>query len=75
MAAWILGLIRWSLSNFMFRGTVTGTSGNQVLVQRFAGDTIVSCARLASYSAPAADDEVLVVYLAGGYLVLGEIVR
>jgi hypothetical protein len=58
------------------RGTVTGTSGSLVLVQRqgeSAADPI-GYPRLASYS-PASGDEVLLVRVGGGYVVLGRVLR
>lgn len=58
------------------RGTVTGTSGNRVLVQRqgAAAADPVGYPRLAGY-APSAGDEVLLVRAGGGYIVLGRLVR
>ncbi len=57
------------------RGTVTGTSGNLVLVQRqgAAAADPAGYPRLASYT-PAVGDEVLLVR-AGGYIVVGRVVR
>jgi hypothetical protein len=58
------------------RGTVTGTNGNRVLVQRqgAAAADPVGYPRLAGYS-PAPGDEVLLVRAGGGYVVLGRVVR
>ena len=60
-----------------FRATVTGTSGSLVTIQRpgQASPDPESYPRLASYSAPAAPDEVLVMELGGSCLVIGKIVR
>lgn len=58
------------------RATVTGTSGSLVLVQRqgAAGADPAGYPRLASYT-PSAGDEVLMVRLGAGYIVLGRVVR
>lgn len=57
----------------VFRATVTGTSGNQVTIssQQATG----TFPRLVSYASPTADDEVLVMKLGTGYIVIGEITR
>lgn len=61
----------------LFRATVTGTSGNRVTVRRTgqAAADPQSYARLASYSTPQVDDEVLVARVGDGFIVLGKIVR
>lgn len=63
-------------NKWIFRATVTGTSGNLVTIQRpgFSADS-QSYARLNSYSSPTNGDEVLVMWIGGGYLVLGKILR
>ncbi len=61
----------------LFRATVTGTSGNLVTIQR-TGETAPdaqSYPRLNSYAAPAADDEVIVVQIGSGLIVLGKVLR
>ena len=58
------------VGRMIWRGTVTGTSGNRVTVQREGETTAASYPRLASYT-PTNGDEVLV--LAG--VVVGRIVR
>lgn len=61
----------------MFRAVVTGTSGNLVTVKRTGQGSAdpQSYAKLASYSAPAVNDEVLVVKVGGGWLVCGKVTR
>lgn len=63
-------------SKFIFRAIVTGTSGNKVFIKRTATDPPEdqAYARLASYSAPAANDEVVVLWM-GGYIIVGKILR
>ena len=61
----------------VFRAAVTGTSGNLVTIQRPgqpAADT-QSYPRLVSYTSPTAGDEVVVMKLGGGWIILGEIIR
>lgn len=57
----------------VFRATVTGTSGNLVTItsQRVNG----SFPKLASYSSPQANDEVVVAKLGSGWIVLGKVSR
>ena len=61
----------------LFRATVTGTSGNLVTIRRTGQSAadVQSYAKLASYSAPAADDEVIVAQIGRGWIVLGKVVR
>lgn len=61
----------------LFRAVVTGTSGNKVLIQRPGQSSAdpQSYARLASYSSPQTNDEVLVAQVGGGYIVVGKVVR
>ena len=70
-----LKLIDGQWNKWVFRATVTGTSGNKVNIQR-PGHAVDSqaYAKLASYSGPVNGDEVLVIW-AGGYIVLGKISR
>jgi hypothetical protein len=65
------------LGEFVFRAIVTGTSGNRVLVRRATQTAADAQAypRLAAYSSPTVADEVLVIRLGGGFLVVGKIVR
>jgi hypothetical protein len=58
------------------RGIVTGTSGGLVIVQRQGADgpDPAGYPRLASYS-PGSGDEVLLVRVGAGYVVLGRLVR
>ena len=61
----------------VFRATVTGVSGNLVTIQRpgqASADT-QSYPRLVSYATPAAADEVLVVRLGDGWIVVGKVTR
>lgn len=70
-------LIRDHHREAVFRAVVTGTSGNLVTVKR-TGQTNAdtqSYPALVSYSSPTADDEVLVVRVGDGYVVVGEITR
>lgn len=57
----------------VFRATVTGTSGNLVTItsQRLSG----TFPRLSSYSSPATNDEVVVIKLGTGWIVLGKVAR
>lgn len=60
-----------------FRATVTGTSGNLVFIRR-TGQLVADVQaypRLVSYTSPAADDEVIVERLGGGFIVMGEVSR
>ncbi len=70
-------LIRRNGRETMFRATVTGTSGNLVTVRRTGQliPDVQSYAKLASYSSPVADDEVIVLRIGGGYIVLGKVTR
>lgn len=60
----------------VFLATVTGTSGNKVTIIPSVDDVAAgSYAKLSSYSSPTTNDEVLVLRIGGGYLVLGKVVR
>lgn len=59
----------------VFRAIVTGTSGAQVIVRRPNETGTDTYPRLASYLVPAVDDEVLVLRLGDGFIVLGDILR
>ena len=77
LAAEVMKLFRKGYDERVFRAIVTGTSGNKVLIKRAgqaAADT-QAYARLVSYATPAADDEVLVIEVGGGPLVVGKITR
>ncbi len=61
----------------VFRATVTGTSGNLVTIRRTgqASADPQSYPALASYSMPAANDEVIVMRVGDGLIVIGKVVR
>ena len=61
----------------MFLATVTDVSGDQVEIQRSdsAAADVQTYSALASYATPTATDEVLVVRVGGGLLVVGKVVR
>lgn len=70
-------LIKLAIARLLFTGVVTGTVGNLVTLTR-TGETVPdtqSYPRLASYAAPVAGDEVLVLAVGIGYLVVGKVVR
>lgn len=60
----------------VFLATVTGTDGDKVTIIPSVDDAAAgSYARLSSYASPQADDEVLVIRIDGGLLVVGVVVR
>lgn len=63
----------------VFRGTVTGTSGNRVAIKRSEHDPEEGpYPRLASYSSPTVGDEVIVKWVGGkdgGYIIEGKVLR
>ena len=77
LAQQVRGLVDALWGERMFRATVTGTSGNLVTIQRTGQGSAdpQSYAKLTSYSAPAASDEVIVVKVGGGWIVLGKVSR
>lgn len=76
ISAFIEATFKTLWAKFVFRGIVTGTSGNKVFIKRNPDDPAddQAYARLASYSAPAVDDEVIVLWM-GGYIIIGKILR
>lgn len=70
-------LFRQDQREQLFRAVVTGTSGDLVTIQRTGYSTpdTQSYPRLASYSAPQVNDEVIVARVGKGYVVLGEVLR
>ncbi len=78
MIAWVIQqMIKHSISLAIFRAIVTGTSGNRVFIKRTgqASADAQAYPALASYTTPTTDDEVIVVKVGIGYIVLGKIVR
>ena len=61
----------------VFRAVVTGTSGNLVTIQRTgqAASDPQSYAKLASYSSPQVSDEVVVLRVGSGWIVMGRVLR
>lgn len=58
----------------LFRATVTGTSGNKVIIQRVGQTETETIPALAAYSSPQANDPVVVARIGRGYVCLGKIV-
>jgi hypothetical protein len=76
LARGIKDLLTDAIKDVIWRGTVTGTVGNLVTVQR-PGMTAAdpqSYPRLSSYT-PAVSDEVIVLRVGRGYIVCGKVVR
>lgn len=71
----ILKLVAQALDRRLQLGTVTGTSGNNVLLKRLGetGADVQSYRRLTSYSAPANGDIVVWIEIAGQPIVLGKL--
>jgi len=72
----IVKIVEGLWRRWLFRAIVTGTDGNRVLIRRqgqSSADT-QAYAKLESYTTPSVADEVLVIW-AGGFLVIGRIIR
>lgn len=69
IASWVRDEIQQELARLFFRATVTGTSGNKVVIQpqTQSGTTTLTAARLSSYSSPQNGDEVLGIYIPDGH--------
>lgn len=61
----------------VFRAVVTGTDGEKVIIQRTgqSAPDPQSYPRLASYETPTEDDEVIVLQVGDGFIVLGLVSR
>lgn len=77
VATTVMGWITGHYSQQVFRATVTGTSGNQVYIQRLgqAAADVASYPKLASYTPVTVGDEVEVVSVGGTPVVQGKITR
>jgi hypothetical protein len=77
LAALIQGMFEGLWGERVFRATVTGTSGNLVTIQRTgqAAADPQSYAKLASYSSPQVADEVVVLRVGSGWIVMGKVIR
>lgn len=77
LARFVMDLFDRMFGERVFRATVTGVSGNLVTIQRpgQAAADAQSYPRLVSYTTPTAADEVLVVRLGDGWLVVGKVTR
>jgi hypothetical protein len=80
----IENIITATIHKVIFRAVVTGVSGNKVFIKR-TGQTVAdeqSYPRIISYgiptgtgSVPVVDDEVIVLRVGGGWIIVGKVLR
>ena len=77
LVAAVRDLIRQESAGEVFRAVVTGTSGNLVTIQRTgqASADTQSYPKLASYSSPSVNDEVIALMVGGTPVILGKLSR